>query len=163
MRVNEIEQFYMNIGVSRANFTMRRNIGGPFGAVIVKDGQIVSIASNSVLSSHDPTAHAEINAIREACKLLDTYDLSGCELYATGYPCPMCMGAIIWANIKKVYVSGRPIDAEKIGFRDEFMYKFIHDVHEGHVDSSVLDLELMDREPAQELYNQYKKMAKTIY
>lgn len=150
----------MQLGIDRANFTMHRNLGGPFGAVVVKDGKVVSVASNSVLSTNDPTAHAEINAIREACKVLGTYDLTGCELYATGYPCPMCLGAIIWANIKKVYVSGRPEDAEKIGFRDDFIYRFIKDDMQ---DSNVLEIVQMDSDPAIELYTEYAKMDSVIY
>jgi len=150
----------MQLGVDRASFTMNRNLGGPFGAVVVKDGKVVSVASNSVLSTNDPTAHAEINAIREACKVLGTYDLTGCELYATGYPCPMCMSAIIWANIKKVYVSGMPKDAEKIGFRDDFIYDFIKN---NCTDVKVLEIEKMNPEPAVKLYAEYEKLNKVIY
>ena len=107
-------QEIMNLGIEEAKKTMKANIGGPFGAVIVKDGEVISIASNTVLKSKDPTAHAEVNAIRKACAKLGTYDLSGCVLYATGYPCPMCLGAIIWANIKTIYVCGLPQDAESL-------------------------------------------------
>ena len=99
--------------------------GGPFGAVIAREGEIIAEASNSVTIDNDPTAHAEVNAIRSACKLLGTHDLSGYTLYATGYPCPMCMSAIIWANIKKVIYACPVQDAEQIGFRDDFIYKFI--------------------------------------
>ena len=90
----------MQLGIDKARETMNKNYGGPFGAVIVKDNQVIAISSNSVLKDNDPTAHAEINAIREACHKLKTYDLTGCVLYATGYPCPMCLSAIIWSNIK---------------------------------------------------------------
>lgn len=150
----------MNLGVEKARETMKQNIGGPFGAVIVKDGEIISVSSNRVIANNDPTAHAEIEAIREACRKLKTYDLSGCELYATGYPCPMCLSAIIWANIKTVYVCGLPIDAEKIGFRDDFIYKFIKNDNDDH---SVLEIKELDREPAQELYSEYALMNKVIY
>lgn len=92
----------MNMAINEARRTMNENKGGPFGAAITdKDGNIIAISSNLVLESHDPTAHAEIMAIREACKKLGTHDLSGYILYATGYPCPMCLSAIIWANIKR--------------------------------------------------------------
>ena len=90
------------------------NGGGPFGAVIVKDGQIVAGSSNSVTLDTDPTAHAEVMAIRDACKNLGTYDLSDCEIYTTCYPCPMCLSAIIWANVKKVYYGNSKEDARKI-------------------------------------------------
>ena len=94
----------MKKAIERARETMNKNWGGPFGAAVIdSDGNIVAVSSNSVLKDNDPTAHAEVNAIREACKKLGTYDLSGCILYATGYPCPMCLSAIIWANVSKVY------------------------------------------------------------
>lgn len=150
----------MNLGIEKARETMKQNIGGPFGAVIAKDGKIISVSSNKVLANNDPTAHAEIEAIREACKKMKTYDLSGCELYATGYPCPMCLSAIIWANIKTVYVCGLPIDAEKIGFRDDFIYKFIK---KNNDDNAVLEIKELDREPAQRLYSEYAMMNKVIY
>lgn len=156
MDKNEI----MKMGVDRARRTMRSGIGGPFGAVVMKDGEVIAIASNTVLRDNDPTCHAEVNAIREACKVLGTHDLSGCELYASGYPCPMCLSAIIWANIKTVYVSGHAIDAAKIGFRDDFIYKFIQD---GMKDSATLDLVELDRAPAVDLYTEYAKTEKEMY
>lgn len=154
------KQELMNLGILRADRTMRNNVGGPFGAVVVKDGEIISIASNTVLQDNDPTAHAEMNAIREACKVLGTYDLTGCELYATGYPCPMCLSAIIWSNIKKVYVSGTAKQAAEIGFRDDFIYTFIRD---NCINTNTLEIQLLDSEPAQELYNNYNNLNKTIY
>ena len=150
----------MNLGIEQATKTMRLGIGGPFGAVVVKDGKIVAVASNSVLRDNDPTCHAEINAIREACKVLGTYDLSGCELYATGFPCPMCLSAIMWANIKKVYVAGKVEDAAKIGFRDGFIYDFIN----GNLsDKSTLDIIQMDNLPAINLYSEYQDQNNQMY
>lgn len=149
---------YMDLGVAEATITMNQNIGGPFGAVIVKDGKIISVASNTVLQDNDPTAHAEINAIRKACKKLGTYDLTGCELYATGYPCPMCLSAIIWANIKKVYYCNDVKQAEQIGFRDDFIYDYIRNGN-----PEVLDLESYTTEAGMQLYDEYVKMNKTIY
>lgn len=150
----------MKLGIDQARITMTMGVGGPFGAAIVKDGEVIAVASNRVLVNQDPTAHAEITAIRMACRRLDTYDLSGCELYATGYPCPMCMGAIIWANIKKIYVCGLPEDAEEIGFRDDYIYRFIKGDCK---DKQVLDIENMDREPAKMLYKEYGESQKVIY
>lgn len=150
----------MNLGIAKAKETMNENIGGPFGAVIKKGDEVIVVASNRVLATNDPTAHAEVTAIREACEKLDTYDLSGCELYATGYPCPMCMGAIIWSNIKKIYVSGTPKDAEEIGFRDDYIYDFIKD---DCLDTGVLEIEQLDRTPARMLYAEYAERQKTIY
>ena len=156
MKISEI----MQLGIDEAGKTMRKNIGGPFGAVVVKNGEIISVSSNHVLAKNDPTAHAEIEAIRLAGRKLNTFDLSGCELYATGYPCPMCLSAIIWANIKKVYICGLPEDAEKIGFRDDFIYRFIQDKMQ---DKNVLQIIETDRRLAQELYAEYKKLDKTVY
>ena len=96
--------------------------GGPFGAVIVKDGKIIAEASNSVTKDNDPTAHAEVNAIRKAAKSLDTFDLSGCEIYTSCEPCPMCLGAIYWARLDKIYFANTRDDAKKIGFDDSFIY-----------------------------------------
>ena len=149
---------YMNLGVCEATTTMYLNIGGPFGAVVVKDGEIISVASNTVLGDNDPTAHAEVNAIRKACKELGTYDLTGCELYATGYPCPMCLSAIIWANIKKVYYCNDVKQAENIGFRDDFIYDYIKN---GNLD--VLDQESCTTEQGLGLYDQYVGLNKIIY
>lgn len=155
-----IKKAFMELGAIKARDTMTKNYGGPFGAVVVKDNTVISIASNSVLADNDPTAHAEVNAIRSACKTLGTYDLSGCELYATGFPCPMCMAAIIWANIKKVYVSGLPKDAERIGFRDDFIYDFIQ---KDCTDIQVVEIEEIDRDIALKLYKEYEDNNKTIY
>ena len=99
------------------------NGGGPFGAVIVKDGEVVSAASNSVTNDNDPTAHAEVNAIRMACRKLGTFDLSGCEIYASCEPCPMCLAAIYWARIDKLYYANTKADADNIGFSDNFIYE----------------------------------------
>lgn len=151
----------MVYGIQQAQKTMRENIGGPFGAVITdKNGLIISVASNTVLGSHDPTAHAEINAIRQAAKSLGTHDLSGCVLYATGYPCPMCLSAIIWANIKTVYFGCTPEDADKIGFRDDFIYKFIND---GCKDQETMKLIPLSRQDCLKLFEEYEKSNKQIY
>ncbi|MFI5140803.1 MAG: nucleoside deaminase [Bacteroidia bacterium] len=99
--------------------------GGPFGAVVVKDGKIIARAANSVTSTNDPTAHAEVNAIREACKVLNTYQLNGCEIYTSCEPCPMCLGAIYWARPDKVYYANTKLDAAAINFDDDFIYQEI--------------------------------------
>lgn len=100
-----------------------KNAGGPFGAVIVKNDKIVSQASNSVTLSNDPTAHAEINAIRTACSALKTFDLSGCTIYTSCEPCPMCLGAIYWSRITKIFYANTKTDAKNIGFDDSFIYE----------------------------------------
>ncbi len=102
-----------------------RNGGGPFGAVIAKDGAVIAEASNSVTIDSDPTAHAEVNAIRKACQRLATFSLEGCEIFCSCEPCPMCFGAIYWARISKIYYSNNRKDAAAIGFSDDFIYKEI--------------------------------------
>lgn len=96
--------------------------GGPFGAVIVKDGKIIATGANRVTDENDPTAHAEVKAIREACAKLKTFDLSGCTIYTSCEPCPMCLGAIYWAHIDKVFYGNNKSDARNIGFDDSFIY-----------------------------------------
>ena len=135
-------------------------VGGPFGAVVYKDGKIVGKGVNRVIGNNDPTAHAEIIAIRNACQNLKTHDLSGCELYATGFPCPMCMSAIIWANIGKVYYSCDYKDAKKLGFRDDYIYNFIKN---GQKDQKILKLEQISKEKIVELSEKYSKIDKEMY
>lgn len=104
---------------------------GPFAAAIVKNGRIIVTCSNGVIQNCDPTAHAEIRAIREACKMMNTIDLHECELYTTCEPCPMCFGAIYWASIKKVYYAAIRQDAADAGFDDEFIYTEIEKFSNG--------------------------------
>jgi guanine deaminase len=149
----------MNLAIDEARRTMNENKGGPFGAVITdKNGNVISVASNLVLESHDPTAHAEIVAIRKASEKLKTHDLSECILYATGYPCPMCLSAIIWANIKEVYYATDLKDAENIGFRDDYIYNYIKGEN-----SDILKLKQIDRDNAIKLFEEYKEKNKIIY
>lgn len=107
------------IGLSIENV---RNGGGPFGAVIVRNGEIIATGTNRVTANNDPTAHAEVSAIREACRKLGTFDLSGCEIYTSCEPCPMCLGAIYWAHLDKIYYGNNKADAAAIGFDDSFIY-----------------------------------------
>lgn len=150
---------YMEVAKELADENLKTNFGGPFGACVVKDGIIVGRGSNHVLVNNDPTAHAEIMAIRVACKTLNTYDLSGCELYTSCYPCPMCLSAIIWSNIKKVYYGNTKEDAADIGFRDDLIYKYLKGES-----NNLLDLESMDRDETIKSFEEYKnKIDKTIY
>jgi len=102
-----------------------RTGGGPFGAVIAKDGEIIAEASNSVTIDHDPTAHAEVNCIRRATRKLGTFDLSGCDIYTSCEPCPMCLGAIYWAHLDRIFYANDRKDAARIGFDDDFIYREI--------------------------------------
>ena len=155
---------YMKVAKELAKENLTTNAGGPFGACVVKDGKIIGKGSNRVLQHNDPTAHAEIMAIREACKNIDSYDLTGCELYTSCYPCPMCLSAIIWANIKKVYYGNTKEDAANVGFRDDFIYEFIGKLSRNVQDINVLDLENIDRnETIKEFEDFMVKGDKTIY
>jgi guanine deaminase len=110
---------------------VRSGRGGPFGAVVVKDGKIVAEAVNLVTQTNDPTAHAEVVAIREACKRLQFFELKGCDLYTSCEPCPMCLGAIYWARPDRVYFGNTAADAAKVGFDDSFIYAEISEPHAG--------------------------------
>lgn len=143
---------------SKANSFNNYQCGGPFGAVIVKDGEIVSIAHNTVIESSDATAHAEVNAIRKASEKLGTHDLSGCTLYTSAQPCPMCLSAIIWANIKEVYYANTAQDAEDIGFRDDMIYDYLKGDNK-----DIIKLYQIGREEAIKVFKDFKKNSKTIY
>lgn len=158
----------MALSARKARENVMKGIGGPFGAAITRYGEILCIESNTVLGDHDPTAHAEINAIRAACNILGTHDLSDCELYATGYPCPMCLGAIMWAGIKKVYVSALPEDAEAVGFKDAAIYRYImdHKCESSKPDERLdqtLTIQYLDREIGKGLLDDYAKAHRTMY
>lgn len=144
---------YMKIAINAAKWGITKNDGGPFGAVIVKDGTVIASGHNHVISNNDPTCHGEIDAIRKACSALNTYDLSGCELYTTAYPCPMCLGAIQWANISKVYYGCNVEDTEDIGFKDKSMYE---------TECPIECIEL-DRSGCLDLFNQYVKLDRSRY
>ena len=155
---------YMKIAKELANDNLSTNAGGPFGSCIVKNGKIIGKGSNNVLKNNDPTAHAEIMAIRDACNNINSYDLSDCELYTSCYPCPMCLSAIIWSNIKKVYYGNTKEDAANIGFRDDFIYNYINNLSNGNQDPNVLLLDCIDRSNTIEEFNKFKnKNDKVIY
>ena len=152
---------YMEEAKKLADDNLTTNVGGPFGAVIVKDDKIIGYGSNHVLVNHDPTAHAEVMAIRDACNKLNTHDLSGCVIYTNCYPCPMCLSAIIWANIKTVYYGNTKEDAANIGFRDDFIYNFIKNNNQ---DFNVLELNSLDRDNTIETFINYNnKEDKELY
>lgn len=150
---------YMKLAKNTALKGILKEEGGPFGAIITdKNGNIISRANNQVLLKKDPTAHAEIQAIRKASKKLNKYDLSECILYTSCEPCPMCLSAIIWANIKEVYYGCTKNDADKIGFRDDKIYKFIN-----KQDPKTLTLKELDRDECLEVFKKYSAENKIIY
>ena len=144
---------FMQIAIIEAIRGIRKTHGGPFGAVVVKDGEVIAKAHNQVVLNNDPTAHGEINAIRRACTKLGTFDLSGCEIYTTGYPCPMCMCAIMWANIDKIYYGCNTTDTEIIGFRDK-------QFEESIPNKKIEMCKELDRDSCLELYSDYNRIVK---
>lgn len=148
---------YMKVAKELSAENLKTNAGGPFGACVVKDGEIIGRGSNHVLSDNDPTAHAEIMAIRNACKNINSYDLSDCELYTSCFPCPMCLSAIIWANIKKVYYGNTKEDAASIGFRDDYIYDYIRKLTDNIGDNETLNLECIDREETIKIFNKFSE------
>ena len=143
---------YMDVAIDLSDDNFDKKYGGPFGACIVKDDKIIGKGINRVIKNNDPTAHAEIMAIRDACKNINSYDLSDCEIYTSCYPCPMCLSAIIWSNIKKLYYANTKEDAEKIGFRDDYIYDFIKS---NMKDKSILELNELNREEAIKVFERY--------
>lgn len=120
--MNERDKYFMRRAIELAEKGMDSNAGGPFGAVIVKDDKIIAEGFNKVTSTNDPTAHAEVLAIREACKKLNSFQLEGCIIYTSCEPCPMCLGAIYWARPKAVFYACNREDASEINFDDQFIY-----------------------------------------
>lgn len=150
---------YMEIAKKVAEDGINLNEGGPFGAVITdKDGNIVATGNNQVLKNNDPTAHAEVMAIRNACKKLNTYDLSNYILYTSCEPCPMCLSAIIWSNIKEIYYACTREDAANIGFRDDLIYEYL----KGN-NKDLINLKQIDRDECISLFEKYQDEDKTIY
>lgn len=142
---------YMKVAIEEAYEGIRAGDGGPFGSVIVKDGKIVGRGHNRVLLKKDPTCHGEMEAIRDACAELGTNDLGGCVLYTTSEPCPMCLGAILWANITEAYYGCNIKDADAIGFRDDRFYQYF----EGK--SDILRLREEDRDECLKLFKDYSE------
>lgn len=120
--MNKTSKDFMAEAIKESTHSLTHNHGGPFGAAIIKDGKIIAKAHNVVLKKKDPTAHAEITAIRKACKKLKTYSLEGCEIYSSCEPCPMCLGAIMWARLDKVFYGTSRKDAKNIAFDDSYFY-----------------------------------------
>ena len=148
---------FMDVAIDLSDDNFDKNYGGPFGACIVKDGKIIGKGINRVIKDNDPTAHAEIIAIRNACKNINSYDLSGCEIYTSCYPCPMCLSAIIWSNIKKVYYGNTKEDAADIGFRDDYIYDYIDKLSNNSQNQKVLKLKELNREEAIEVFKRYEQ------
>jgi len=151
---------FMKVAIEEAREGIKQNHGGPFGAVVVKNGKVVGRGHNHVVANNDPTCHGEIDAIRNACKNLSTFDLNGAEIYTTGEPCPMCLGAILWANISKIYYGCSIQENDMIGFRDEVFYKNLSISTEKMKDKIVQ----VDHKECLKLFEDYMKINnKTMY
>ncbi|MCR9082218.1 MAG: nucleoside deaminase [Cyclobacteriaceae bacterium] len=151
--MTDSQKEFMRKAIALAKEGMEAEKGGPFGCVIVKDGKIIGQGSNMVLTSNDPTAHAEVVAIRDACKKLNHFQLEGCEVYTSCEPCPMCLGAIFWARPRKVFYACTKDDAADAGFDDDFIYEEIK------VDPADRKIPMLNgmREESQKVFELWKK------
>ena len=158
MNDSEMHRKYMQMAIDEATEGIMNDHGGPFGTVIVKDGEVIATGHNRVLLNNDPTAHGEVEAIREAGRRLKTFDLSGCALYTTGEPCHMCLCACMWANIDKIYYGCTIEDNGLIGFRDDKFDKIFggRDKLEGFMSE-------VERQSCLELFNLYRSLKRKIY
>ncbi len=143
---------FMKTAADEALNGIRNGCGGPFGAVVVRDGKIIGKGHNCVLSEHDPTMHGEVAAIRDACRKIGSHDLKGCTLYTTAYPCPMCLSAAMWANIEKIVYGCTCEDTALLGFRDDVFYKSLS----GEMDMPV-SLVCESREICLEVFDEYRE------
>lgn len=150
----------MQMAIDLSRNGMKNGKGGPFGCVVVKDGEVVGQGSNEVLLTNDPTAHAEVVAIRDACRNLGSFQLDGCEIYASCEPCPMCLGAIYWARPDRVYFANTKSDAAEIGFDDQFIYEEI----ELPLADRKIPFEQLTQTGAKDVFLEWKNMNnKTLY
>lgn len=147
---------YMKMAIEEAYEGIKNKHGGPFGCVIVKDGKVIGKGHNRVLINHDPTCHGEMEAIRDAARNIGTHDLSGASLYTTAAPCPMCKGAILWANVDKVYYGCSIEDTDAIGFRDEVFYKKWNEAGDNYGQE-------LERNACQQLFKDYSEMEHNLY
>ena len=149
---------FMELAINEARQGIYSGHGGPFGAVIVKDGKLIGVGHNRVVVNNDPTCHGEIDAIRDACKNIANFDLSGCEIYTTGEPCPMCLCALLWANVEKIYYACTIEDNENIGFRDvKFYTKLNLKIEQKH--NFLINI---DREEGLKLFSDYKNIKSKV-
>ena len=151
---------YMKIAIDEARKGIAQNAGGPFGAVVVKNGTLIGTGHTRVAKNNDPTCHGEMEAIRDACKNLDTFDLSGADIYTTGQPCVMCLGAILWSNINHIYYGCSIAENDMIGFRDDVFSKTL----EINMEKIQDKISQIDHQECLQLFRDYMKITdKTMY
>lgn len=148
---------YMKMAIDEAYEGIKKRHGGPFGCVIIKDGEVIGKGHNRVLFNNDATCHGEMEAIRDASKNINSFDLSGATLYTTAAPCPMCKGAILWSNIDKVYYGCNIDDTDKIGFRDEIFYNKWNESHDDNLGEEI------ERNECLKLFEEYSKNEHEMY
>ena len=149
--MNDSHERFMRRAIELAQRGVDDGLGGPFGCVVVKDGEIIGEGCNQVTSTNDPTAHAEVVAVREACRTLGSFQLTGCEVYTSCEPCPMCLGAIYWARPSRIFVAGTREDAAAAGFDDEFFYS---EIEKPNYDRQ-LKMESLLREESQKVFDSW--------
>jgi guanine deaminase len=158
VKENNPHEKFMKLAIGLSEKNVAEGLGGPLGAVVVKDGKIIAKSGNKVTTTNDPTAHAEVSAIRLACKKLKTFDLSGCVVYTSCEPCPMCLSAIYWARIETIYYANTKVDAANIGFDD----KFIYDEIEKPMAKRTLPIHQMMRTEAQQAFQLWEQSSMKI-
>lgn len=151
-------EYFMEKAVELSLENMRAGKGGPFGAIIVRQGKIVGTGANHVTSDNDPTAHAEVVAIRDACKNLGTFQLDDCEIYTSCEPCPMCLAAIYWARPKAIYYANTRKDAADIGFDDDFLYEEL----KKNLEERSLPIHQLDKSDALKVFDEWKRKTDKI-
>jgi guanine deaminase len=152
------DKIFMQRAIELAKIGVKQNLGGPFGCIVVKDGRVIGEGNNRVTSTNDPTAHAEVIAIREACKSLNSFQLDGCTIYTSCEPCPMCLGAIYWARPAKVFYACTRDDAANIGFDDDFIYE---ELKKANAEREMVLQNLM-RDDALEIFNAWSSKSDKI-
>jgi len=153
-----VNNAFMLEAIQRAVDNVRSGRGGPFGAIVVKDDRVIAVGINTVTAANDPTAHAEVNVIREACRALGSFQLVGCEIYTSCEPCPMCLGAIYWARLDRVYFAATASDAAKAGFDDSFIYEELKRAHR----ERGIPFEPMMREAGLEPFHEWMKKSDRV-
>lgn len=156
------QEKFMQLAIETARKGIEAGCGGPFGCVIVRGNEVLAATHNTVVRDNDPTAHGEVNAIRQVCAKIGNFNLEGCELYTTSEPCPMCLGAILWARIAKVYSAMNIDDARQIGFDDAPFYREVQN-YANRVPAQLLAVEFYREPAAERLFADYQAMSKTAY
>lgn len=159
IKINDKDRQYMKMACDLASENIDKG-GGPFGAVIVKDGEVIAAGTNTVTIDNDPTAHAEVNAIRKACKTTGNFKLAGCDIYTSCEPCPMCLSALYWAGVRRIYYGNTQMDARAINFDDNFIYE---EIAKPHLNRTIPCIHIPDTDAIEAFRKWEQKTDKTEY